>query len=340
MKHVIWHGLYETFRFPKEELGCLSHILPSYYLLRQLEYNGFNISYLPEMTPSMEYAALLCYDLPYDGISTPFLNLRLLKRKASIIIRQLKENRYVSWKKLTSTLPAKCIKVLYLFESRAISPWQYLPENHNQFDLVFTYDRHLVRMSSKYRLQLIPSTKPSIELKIKPFLEKNFACMINSNKSSAISGELYSERRAAARAFEKFSTSKFSLYGQGWQQFASSRGSIEDKISVLTNYRFSLCYENFVCSGYITEKIFDCFYAKVVPVYLGAPDILEWIPQQAFIDRRNFQNNNELIDFLVQLSPDCYQLYLSAAHRFITSVKFNPFSQVNFSSQLISALNQ
>ena len=54
---------------------------------------------------------------------------------------------------------------------------------------------------------------------------------------------------------------------------ASWRGPARSKSETLGRYTFALCFENMVLKGWITEKIFDCFYSGTVPIYLGAPDL-------------------------------------------------------------------
>ncbi|MBK9187301.1 MAG: hypothetical protein IPM78_14090 [Moraxellaceae bacterium] len=99
--------------------------------------------------------------------------------------------------------------------------------------------------------------------------------------------ELYSERVRAIRWFEKNALHAFDLYGIDWdlpppraglwgkitkrlwryvslffglKPFTSYRGKVEHKRDVLLNTRYAICYENVRdLSGYITEKIFDCF---------------------------------------------------------------------------------
>jgi len=71
----------------------------------------------------------------------------------------------------------------------------------------------------------------------------------------------------------------------------------------LGGYTFAICFENMVLEGWITEKMFDCFYAGCVPVYWGAPDITEFVPIDAFIDMRAFSGFDELRRFLHALSP-------------------------------------
>lgn len=62
-----------------------------------------------------------------------------------------------------------------------------------------------------------------------------------------------------------------------------------------------MCFENFSFPGYITEKIIDCFVAGVIPVYLGAPDIEEFLPSDSFIDVRKYQSWDSLLAKLTSL---------------------------------------
>lgn len=65
-----------------------------------------------------------------------------------------------------------------------------------------------------------------------------------------------------------------------WQIIQRLRpASVEDKLGTLRHFRFALCFENCVFPGYVTEKVFDCFLSGCVPIYLGAPDITDFIPK-------------------------------------------------------------
>ena len=69
---------------------------------------------------------------------------------------------------------------------------------------------------------------------------------------------------------------------------------IDRKIDVLKKYRFCICYENIKdVSGYVTEKIFDAFWAGCIPVYLGADNISDHVPKNCFISRRDFGSDEE-----------------------------------------------
>jgi hypothetical protein len=57
-----------------------------------------------------------------------------------------------------------------------------------------------------------------------------------------------------------------------------------------------------IYEGYVTEKIIDCLRAGVIPIYLGAPNIQDYIPQNLFIDMRNLKNINDLNNFLLKIT--------------------------------------
>lgn len=101
-------------------------------------------------------------------------------------------------------------------------------------------------------------------------------------------------------------------------------------------YRFALCYENVKDeSGYITEKIFDCMRADCVPVYWGASNVTDYIPAEAFIDRRQFRSNQELERYLVHITEDEYERYRSAINNFLASDSFRRFLEDAFVKRIL-----
>ena len=80
------------------------------------------------------------------------------------------------------------------------------------------------------------------------------------------------------------------------------KGSCTSKYEVMGHYAFALCFENMAMKGYITEKIFDCFYAGTIPLYWGASDIADLIPSEAYIDVREFTTWELMYAALVRMS--------------------------------------
>ena len=148
-------------------------------------------------------------------------------------------------------------------------------------------------------------------------------------------GELYS-RRIEAMA-EIASLGAIDLYGRGWEKWwhyrsmwlpywknratlmSIYRGACESKYEVLSQYKFSLCFENMAMKGYVTEKLFDCLYAGTVPLYLGAKDISELVAPEAFIDCRQFSSWDELAREVQGMSDQAVLKIREAGREFLRS---------------------
>jgi hypothetical protein len=160
--------------------------------------------------------------------------------------------------------------------------------------------------------------------------------------------------RARLRAVEAFAGMEgFDLYGEGWDcrhpavepalhatAQRAYRGSVANKLALLAKYRFALVYENTRFSGYISEKLFDCFFARCIPIYSGAPDIAQYVPPATFIDVRQFPSFEELERFLRHTSEEDAKRYLDAAHSFLISPAFESWCADRFARDLVDALVQ
>lgn len=98
------------------------------------------------------------------------------------------------------------------------------------------------------------------------------------------------------------------------------QGSVNEKYEYLKKYKFSICYENVSgVNGYITEKIFDCFKNKVVPIYLGPDNIEDIIPKESFINRNDFSSEKEVFNYLNKINELKYAEFINAGIRFLNS---------------------
>lgn len=71
--------------------------------------------------------------------------------------------------------------------------------------------------------------------------------------------------------------------------------------------------------GYITEKIFDCIYAGTIPLYLGAKNVNDLIPEEAYIDCRKFSSWEEVHGKVMGMSREEIQSMRAAGRAFIQS---------------------
>ena len=63
----------------------------------------------------------------------------------------------------------------------------------------------------------------------------------------------------------------------------------QSKFDVLPEYKFSLCPENSIYDGYVTEKLVDAYAGLTVPLYSGDMSVKEDFNTKAFINYQDFK---------------------------------------------------
>lgn len=162
---------------------------------------------------------------------------------------------------------------------------------------------------------------------------------------------LYRDRLRTIQTFA--SDPGFDLYGVGWDRpvvgapggfgeiLASCyRGVAADKHDTLASYRFALCIENTRFPGYISEKLFDCFVAGTIPVYLGAPDIADYVPEEAYVSADSFDDHHDLLAHLQSMDVERAEQALAAARNFLASPGFEPFTEEYFVATMMEAIER
>lgn len=206
--------------------------------------------------------------------------------------------------------------------------------------------------------------------------DRKFLLMMNANKLPRLYvDELYTARLRAVSYFDQFG--EVDLYGRGWDREPArvgkirtpatvrriegrawrfyqrlfpdplyvaaahaNRGPAKSKSATVSEYRFALCFENSVMKGWMTEKLFDCFFAGTVPVYWGASDVTDWVPAECFIDMRRFRDFRELRSYLHALPKAEEDAYREAARAYVTSERFEPFRLRTWVSRMARILGE
>jgi hypothetical protein len=252
---------------------------------------------------------------------------------------------------------------LLALESKLIKPTSYAKENHKYFSVIFTWDDSLVDNNKYIKINYSFDLPINIEFKSK---KEKLCTLISGNKYSAHPAELYSKRVETIKWFEKNHSSDFDLYGTDWDRnvffgsrwmcllnrlkitrkifaprFPSYKGRVERKRPILEKYKFAICYENARDhSGYITEKIFDCFFAGCVPIYWGADNILNYIPKITFIDKRDFVSYEDLYTYMSEMEDDEYNGYLDNIKRFLSGSDSLQFSNEYFAKTVVDRITR
>ena len=311
-----------------------------------------------------------------DDLLLPFNHLYRSGHKQEINFQTLdmgnfddfKEFIFFDFPRLDNKLVQKAFisnksKYLVILENEVIKKDNWDKDNHKYFEKIFTWNDDLVDNKKYFKINYSYQFPATIN---KDLSIKNKLCtLIASNKKVNHPLELYTERFRAIKWFENNHPNEFDLHGFGWDQYVSNnkyinfflnklrlsglikknlltyKGKIESKKTVLIKYKFAICYENALnIPGYITEKIFDCFFSGCVPIYLGPKNIFEHIPHNCFIDKRNFKSYENLYEFIKNMSDQKYLSYLANIEKFLNSDKALQFSCEYFSNTLISNLSE
>ena len=91
----------------------------------------------------------------------------------------------------------------------------------------------------------------------------------------------------------------------------------DDKMSFISEYKFSICPENSNCAGYVTEKVFQAIDAGCVPIYWGSynnpePEVLN---RDAILFWEKDGDNSKTIDLVARLeeSPTLFKEFSQQA---------------------------
>jgi len=235
------------------------------------------------------------------------------------------------------------LKAFVIFEPPVVDPRLYkaLPELTAAFEHVYVHnttgDGYSLEGVDVTKLRQLYWPQPRGEV-ISRYWERterlDRIVVINGNHiPRKVPNELYSKRIEAMA--ELVPLGIVDLYGRGWAKWWSRasmwwpywrhrkalmsiyKGACDSKYEVLSQYKFSLCFENMAMKGYVTEKIFDCLYAGTVPLYLGAPDISELVPEAAYIDCRHFNSWVKVQEFISRMPGVEIQLMRNAGRSFV-----------------------
>ena len=97
-------------------------------------------------------------------------------------------------------------------------------------------------------------------------------------------------------------------------------------IEFLQRYKFMISFENGICDDYITEKLYRTINVGAIPIYKGAPNVKEWLPDNhSAIVVDDFQTPKELADYIKFLdnNDEEYNKYLRYKETGITNQKLN-----------------
>lgn len=249
-------------------------------------------------------------------------------------------------------------KILYIAEPRAVDSTSYKKDLHKYFDIIFSNDYFLVDNEKCFFTTGIHNVcKENSE--ISEQIKENLLCSFVTNRNLTGYKSTSKKKKLLINFFSSKIPNDFHLYGDGWDKFLiyksdilskiinkllfyiykitllkkilknknkSYKGLIEDKILTCGKYKFELVIENSLAAYRNTDRIISTFFSGSVPLYYGPETIYDLVPGNCFIDLRKFENENEVLVFLKNISVNKYRQYLINIRNFINSDKFYHFT--------------
>jgi hypothetical protein len=133
-----------------------------------------------------------------------------------------------------------------------------------------------------------------------PFGKKKFCLFTSRNMMNENKKKVLQELSTIGQidSIEQYNLSKYSCYHSN------------ELLQLFNQYKFIICFENSNTDGYITEKIFNVFLSKSIPIYDGAPNISDYINQNSYI---SFNDSN----FIKKINLLCkneklYNIYINS----------------------------
>lgn len=341
MKKILFlHPSAAVFFYSKDRDDCN---VP-YILLREaFEKQGYEF-HIAVKGDLKDYEFIFCIDLFDDSFIGQLKRIRKKNQNYDILSNAIKEG-------LSNKI------VIFLSESFAIAPFNYNSRSHKNIGTFFTWQKKLLDNKKYFHFYLPVRDRVEFHKNI-DFDKKKLVMSISGNKFSSNKGELYSYRRKSVKYLDKELPNEFDLYGVGWNdnglmsnikrfircgqfdftKYQTYRGSPFNKSEVISGYKYSICYENAIYDDYITEKIFDIFINESVPVFYGASNISNYIPENTFINRENFNSDHDLICYLNTIDKSQYMEFIYNINLFLDSDEFHKFGSIYFIKNIMNTL--
>lgn len=185
-------------------------------------------------------------------------------------------------------------KYAWLLESPEITPFAYefIKFNYDKFDLIFTFNKELLGLSHKF--VLVPYGGCWIEPHDR----------IIHEKTKEVSLILSSKQITTGHKFRhEIHNNIPSIDSYGYHN------PIQNKITALKDYRFTIVIENCQKDYYFSEKLIDAFITGTIPIYWGCPSINNFFDTNGML----FINNLDELNLLIKtLDKESYESKLDS----------------------------
>jgi hypothetical protein len=146
---------------------------------------------------------------------------------------------------------------------------------YNHIDKIEQTDKYIaipqIHIQINYLKKFYNAIQPSISIN---FHQKKF-CLITTIINNTFKSEIYKmllsiDNCDSIKDFPNLKTE--SCYHS------------QELLNVFQQYKFVFICENSISEGYITEKIFNCYFSKIIPIYYGSNKITDYFNKDSFIN--------------------------------------------------------
>lgn len=192
---------------------------------------------------------------------------------------------------------------------------------------------HLVNGPGYYNNFWIPEDSDFVD-----YTEKiHGLCALNNIYYTGMPGDIVWQREPIFNSitipnFVKHTYGKTRWGGEHYMGYPHRTPSSPENLRIISKYKFCLClepmYHELWSVDWLTERIFDCFKMKTIPIYLGCFNVEDKIPEGLYVDLRKFNNINEAISSIKDISMDEYVEKTNMAYEFVQQNKIGNILEI------------
>lgn len=189
------------------------------------------------------------------------------------------------------------------------SPMNNYMLSHRAFIELFNYTATFRRESDYpltsqyiYSLHYLTERKPvSTEDKNRKIREQGYAPILYIQSHSRVA----SDRDSYVQQLMKFIS--VDSYGKSLHnkdlpesmRTADNSFEADGFLDFISHYKFHIAFENAICRDYMTEKLMRSLHVGSIPIYLGSPDVRDWMPNNnSVIVAQDFESPEDLANYI------------------------------------------
>lgn len=206
-------------------------------------------------------------------------------------------------------------KIAWLLEPQEFEPkvFNYILKNYNEFDYVFTWDKRLLELNSKFRLYTTGNSwiaRDEIGM-----YSKDKLLSISASWKKFLSGHKI-RHEIIGRYMKQFSIHWYGKRGQNPKDNVITpfdplvQNPVTNLIDAYKDYMFTIVVENANMDYMFSEKLVSPILCGTIPIYYGMPSIGDFFDTRGMII---FNSVDELEHILKTLTPELYFSMLSYA---------------------------